>query len=171
MRQAAIFDIDGTLASSEWRSPLAEAKQWDRFHEGIPYDTPIPTVVHELRRHREADSYILLVTNRTDAWREETENWLVSYEIDWDLLLMRSTEQIPWRGSDLKRWQYRNHIMLKYDVTAVYEDHKMIVPMWREELPHIDIPLLTDPGFPPLFMGPHEVADWIAARLPSGTVV
>src|ERR1044071_9234046 len=43
-----VVDLDGTVCDCAHRVHLAQAKQWDEFHAGIPHDKPHPDAVEFL---------------------------------------------------------------------------------------------------------------------------
>lgn len=162
MTEAAIFDIDGTIASAEWRNELARRKAWDAFHRGIPFDASIPSALAELDKHASEDRRIILVTARTDRWRADTMGWLDNHDVPWHDLHMRKTNDVRRLGSEIKREIYETLILGRYDVVAVYEDHPKIVPMWAEVL-GIEVPCLQDPGIEP--HDPEKAYAWLQEEL------
>ncbi len=74
MKNWIVMDLDGTLCDCSHRVHLAQAKQWDEFHAGIPDDKPNQEVVKLLERFTEYE--VLLCTGRDEKYRDPTERWL-----------------------------------------------------------------------------------------------
>lgn len=85
-----ICDIDGTISDSEWRSHLARNKAWAEFHAFSVKDKPIKPIV-EMVSVLSWEASIVLLTGRTEAYRQTTMNWLRDNELApfIDGLLMR----------------------------------------------------------------------------------
>ena len=85
-----IIDLDGTLCDSSQRFHWAQAKEWDKFHEGIA-DDEVNHDVCEFMKCMSSVYNIILCTGRDEKHRRATESWLIKKNIDHcvDLLLMR----------------------------------------------------------------------------------
>lgn len=134
--KAVIFDIDGTLADTEHRSYLAQAKKWDEFFSRMTQDKPKYEVVEILNHYywdTQVDYKILLVTGRGEEHREKTVNWLQEYGImpKVECLYMRPVKDFR-KDFIIKAEIYKNYIEPKYNVRAVFEDRTSVVNMWRE---------------------------------------
>jgi len=151
-KRAVIVDLDGTLASCEWRRhhvtpiPPNRHKDWNAFFAGIPCDAPVPHVV-ALLRALDHDIFRILVSARPDNYRYHTEWWLMEHAIHYDLLLMRSAGDTR-HDPVVKREIYDMFIAPQFEVALVVDDRPQVVEMWRS------IPLavlqVTDPGLPPI---------------------
>lgn len=117
-----IFDIDGTLALMNGRSPYDYSK--------VHTDTPNQGIRKIAQTLRSSGAKIIIVSGRTDDCREETSKWLTDNFIAYNELHMRKT------GDDrndaiVKREIYEEHIKPKYNVQAVFDDRNRVVDMWR----------------------------------------
>lgn len=76
MKDWIIVDLDGTLCDCSHRVHLAQAKQWNEFHAGIPSDSPVKPVLEFCRTMSEAGYEILLCTGRDERHRDATLRWI-----------------------------------------------------------------------------------------------
>lgn len=123
-----IFDIDGTLALMDGRSPY----EWQRVDEDLPnrdivkihnviYDTFLEAV----------KGLVFVVSGRDEICREKTEYWLAKHDISYDFLFMRP-EGDTRKDTVVKEEIYKKYIEGKYNVIAVFDDRKSVVQTWRE---------------------------------------
>lgn len=148
MTSAIVVDLDGTLASTEWRvrHVRERPKDWDSFFAGMGRDAPVPWVV-ELMRADHGGAKRLVVTGRPDDHREVCETWLDRHGIPWDELHMRpGGDRRP--DTVVKREIYERDIAPRYEVGLVVDDRPKVVEMWRDLGLHVVQP--TDPGLDPL---------------------
>jgi len=89
MKKWIVVDLDGTLCDCSHRVHLAQAKQWEEFHAGIPNDKPHYVVVDFLAMA--VDYKILLCTGRDEKYRNATMKWLKDNDLlsIFDELIMR----------------------------------------------------------------------------------
>lgn len=144
---AVIIDLDGTLASSEWRVHhlRGERKDWDAFFAGMDRDSPVSWVV-ELLRADHGGAARLIVTGRPEDYRDVCERWLAEHDLPYDELHMRPVgDRRP--DTVVKREFYRDEIAARFEVTLVVDDRPKVVEMWRELGLHVVRPV--DPGLEP----------------------
>ena len=119
---AFIFDIDGTLAFMNGRSPYDYSKVLtDGVHDDV---ARILFDMHILWRK------IILCSGRSEDCRADTEAWLSKNSIHYDSLHMR------------KSWDIRKDSQVKYEILldlikenyimGVFDDRDQVVKMWRE---------------------------------------
>lgn len=119
-----IFDIDGTLAKMNDRSP----------YDGTLYHTD---TVHEhvanmlALLHRNGHT-IIVVTGRDESWRNVTEDWLAFYG------LLPKIERVFMRGfgdnrndAIVKAEILHRDIAHRYHVLGVFDDRDRVVAAWR----------------------------------------
>lgn len=117
-----IFDIDGTLAHMQNRSPYA----WDK----VDTDTPDIHVKEILDFYRK--SYIIIIlTGRDGSCYEMTKQWLEDNEIFYDYLYSREAGDSR-KDSIVKRELWEKYIKDNYFVHAVFDDRNQVVDMWRD---------------------------------------
>lgn len=117
-----IFDIDGTLAKMNGRSPYDMTK--------ISTDTPNHNITMIARILSASGLPIIVVSGRTDDCREETHKWLEENSIPCHALRMRKTGDVR-EDSIVKKEIYDNELSKKYNVLAVFDDRNRVVEMWR----------------------------------------
>lgn len=147
-RPAVIVDMDGTLASSEWRVHHLHGrrKDWEAFFAAMHRDAPVPWVV-ELLRADHGDAARLIVTGRPGDRREVCEQWLAQHGIPYDELHMRPAGDR--RPDDVvKRELHERDIAPRFDVSFVVDDRPGVVQMWRGLGLHVIA--AVDPDLPPL---------------------
>lgn len=119
--KAVIFDIDGTLAHMQGRSPF----DWDRVLE----DT-VDSHVYELLNMYEFRGYdIIIMSGRDGSCVTDTAEWLRRMDIPYTELRMRTAgdnradvivkEELFWEIADM------------YNVCLAVDDRTQVVDMWR----------------------------------------
>lgn len=124
MKRAAIFDLDGTLAHRNDRSPYDMSK--------VSEDSVDPYLAWLVGLHLQHGYRIIIVSGRDSVCWEDTVNWLAKYGIKYDELHMRP-EGDNRKDSIVKLEIYENEIKGKYSVECVYDDRDQVVKMWREQ--------------------------------------
>lgn len=127
--KAVIFDIDGTLALMNDRSPYDLEKCGE--------DTPNLMVVNLLRMFHEKGYTILTVSGRESGTKEEplryydmTVEWLNKLDIPWYQHMQR--QQGDQRKDDIVKEEiFWNKIVQHYDVKLAVDDRNQVVEMWR----------------------------------------
>ena len=118
-----LFDIDGTLAKMNGRSPYDYTK----------IDTDIENVpVTDLFRKLVFNDTVFIFSGREDSCKEETIKWLEEYVGDiYRELYMRKTGDKR-KDSIVKKEMYETHIKGKYNVLGVFDDRLQVCRMWYE---------------------------------------
>jgi hypothetical protein len=146
-QQALIVDMDGTLASTEWRVHHLRGRRKDgpAFFDAMHRDAPVPWVV-ELLRADHGGAVRLVVTGRPGDRRDVCEQWLAQHEVPYDELHLRPAGD---RRPDhvVKREIYERDLAPRFDVSFVVDDRPGVVAMWRELGLHVIA--AVDPELPP----------------------
>lgn len=121
--KAVICDIDGTLAHMVNRGPHDTSKYLDDVKD----DT-----IHWIFGKLAENAIRIIVSGRSEDFREVTEQWLASHGITFDHLYMRPSGDFR-EDSIIKREIYQQHIKGKYGVRCVLDDRNRVVKMWREQ--------------------------------------
>lgn len=125
LEDAVIFDIDGTLALMNGRSPF----DWSRVGEDLPNE-PVVRMFQKFVDDPGVSVYV--VSGRDGSCRTETLNWMETYGIlGFNWLYMRP-ENDGRKDSIIKEEIYREKFEGKYNVIAVFDDRNQTVEKWRE---------------------------------------
>lgn len=125
-----ILDIDGTIAHMKNRSP----HDYSQVHTDI-VDDNIAEIVRRYA-HRDPndfapDTYIIVVSGRTDDCKDVTEKWLQDNRIPYDEIHMRKTGDNR-NDAIVKEEIYNKWIKNRYNVRFVLDDRNRVVDKWRE---------------------------------------
>lgn len=130
-----IIDIDNTLSLSNKRFELAKTQNgkidWDIAlnPDLVEKDEPNFPMIDLAHRYKSNGTKILIVTGRPESIREVTENWLQKYNIEYDMLYMRTQNDHYIKASILKKKIYETYI--KDGVFCAYDDEEEIIKMWN----------------------------------------
>ncbi len=119
--QAAIFDIDDTLAIMGRRGPF----DWHK----VDIDDPNHFVIEQIEFHKSKNRKIILLSGRDETAREGTEYWLNFYNIQYDELYMRPKDS-GIKDTKLKKDIYLENIKPNYYISAVYDVRLSVLNMW-----------------------------------------
>lgn len=117
-----IVDLDGTLAlfDRDKVSPYNRDFSKDEINWAV-YNV----LVRFMGRHR-----IIILSGRKDAFKEETESWLVDHHvIHTGLYMRRADDNRP--DSVIKEELYNQHIRGKYNVVMVIDDRLSVCRLWH----------------------------------------
>ena len=152
MRQAVIFDIDGTLADISPRLKFIQGKKkdWKTFYEFMGLDTPIRSVCHLCATYvgmRKTPIFALytevyFVTGRPEKYRDRTIQWLRETfpdlrDMGFDDGGLHSVHLIMRKNGDHRQDDVVKQEVLenirKDDVEVLFavEDRKRVVDMYR----------------------------------------
>ncbi len=122
-----ICDIDGTLANNDWRDPFNTTK--------CDKDGAYENIINLLSQYwidDESDRpQIILMSGREDSCMLQTKKWLADFQVLYDSLLMRKTDDHR-KDSIVKKEIYEDNIQGKFNVRFVLDDRDQVVEMWRE---------------------------------------
>ncbi|WP_394159415.1 phosphatase domain-containing protein [Galactobacter valiniphilus] len=119
-----IFDMDGTLALMEGRSPY----DMHRVAEDVP-NAPVIQLAQALAAHPGVDR-IVIASGRNEAARRATQSWLTFNDVPWDALFMRPDGDQR-RDDAVKEEILDRDILPRYRVLGVVDDRQQVVDMWR----------------------------------------
>lgn len=123
--KAVIVDLDNTIAMHpEGRDPYDHSK----IPNDIP-NTPLIDVLNHL--YMTNNTYILIVTGRSEKAREDTIEWLKKNGVNYNELYMRPLEEPDTKDFIIKTRVYEEHIKNKYFVIGVFEDREQTTAGWR----------------------------------------
>ncbi|MET0930318.1 MAG: HAD family acid phosphatase [Aeromicrobium sp.] len=132
MRDAVIFDMDGTLCDTSGIVHLIEGdeKDYHAFHAASADCPAHDEVVAAAKEQADQGRAVLVVTSREFIWRDLTLNWLVAHDVPHDGLYMRIVGD------------FRKDVVIKTDilrqitddgfhVLEAWEDQAAVVELWE----------------------------------------
>lgn len=130
-RNCIIFDLDGTICDVAHRRQFVATKprNWDAWNKGLVNDTPIPAVkfVYQALRHQH-ESDLIIVSGRSDDYKEQTIKWLTDNEIFYDEIYMRKYKDH--RDDAIVKGEIADEIEKTHNILCVFDDRKRVVDMW-----------------------------------------
>jgi uncharacterized HAD superfamily protein len=126
-----IVDLDGTITDPTQRLHLYRKGKYEEFNKAGKDDKPIENICNIIRRLKDNETDIVIITARSESCRKETINWLSLHDIPFDNLLMRGKNDHR-SDADIKRDLFNQNIKFS-DVWFVLEDRNICVDMWRGE--------------------------------------
>lgn len=124
MKNAFIFDLDGTLANANGRN------FYNPKEEEIKQDLPIEPVVSIAKLLYEHTDAIIFLSGREDKFFEATKYWIgKNIGITDPILLMRKTKDQR-KDAIIKAEIYNELIKPNYKILGVFDDRKQVVDMW-----------------------------------------
>jgi hypothetical protein len=127
-----VFDLDGTIANVDHRTPLVRAKkpQWDEFYRQAINDSPNEWAIR-LMQMTHAFYTTLIVSARPETYRKETEDWLAKHGARYSHMYMVRPDRNYTGDAELKRQWLRG--FGKEKILFVVDDRQSVVDMWRAE--------------------------------------
>lgn len=127
--KAILFDIDGTLAQMEGRSPFA----WDK----VSTDSVKETIKAMAIGYDAQDYLVICVSGRDGVCYDDTKTWLNINRIPFWHLFMRE-EGDTRKDTIIKEEIFWDKIANDYNVVGVVDDRPSVVRMWHElKIPNI----------------------------------
>jgi len=123
--KAVIFDVDGTLAKMNGRSPF----EWDRVGE----DLPKTNICNLANMYKRAGFKLIIFTGRDGSCLELTKQWLTNNGVLYDEIHIRP-EGDQRKDSIIKKELFDENIRGKYYIELVVDDRDQVVKMWRKDL-------------------------------------
>jgi len=128
-KRVIISDLDGTLGDYGHRIKFYKERRYKEFNKQGINDKPIESICNMLRRLKDDETEIAVITAREETERKMTEDWLRLNDIPCDKLLMRgkNDQRSDW---DVKEQLFINNYNWE-QIWFVLEDRKGCVDMWR----------------------------------------
>lgn len=144
-REAAIFDIDGTLSDN---GPMREVPlpppgpeaNYDHWMSHTPHLGPNDWVRDATHQVDESTERVVL-TARSERYRAMTEEWLARHDAKYDVLVMRPDDD---RRPDHEfKQEALDRLERERDFVFAMDDNPHVAQMWRDN----DIEVIVVPGF------------------------
>ena len=160
-KKTVIFDLDGTLAIIEKRrikagsptgdKPTQSKMDWDVFFDAdnIKLDEPNIPVIKMAQTFHQDGYKIVIFSGRNDRSYEATIDWLVWWDVPFDLLVMRpdkfkdkswpiadgnpATPEMRFMPDEILKKKMLDIFVDKDDVLMTVDDRQKVVDMWRAE--------------------------------------
>jgi len=132
-RNAFCFDLDGTLCDVRHRRQYVATKprNWDAWNKGLINDVPnvaVQKVFQALRNDQEVD--LIIVSGRSDDYKEQTIKWLSDHEIFYDQIFMRKYKDH--RDDAVVKGEIADEIEKTHNILGVFDDRQRVVNAWLE---------------------------------------
>lgn len=125
---ALVADIDGVLADPSHRLHHIERDDpdWDSFIRGCADDTPLQYWIDFIQRYRIAhDAHLILYSGRPEWSRALTVNWLTTYELPFDWLLLRPN--LDYSPAAVLKIAWLRAILTFYQLELVIDDDISVI--------------------------------------------
>lgn len=126
-KDCVIADMDSTLCVNLTKRPFYT----DDWAEKCIYDTPLAGPISILRAQKMTGTCnVIIVTGRRNEGRDQTKEWLKTYNVPYDSLFMRGENDYT-KGDVFKETILKQFILPKYNVLFALEDDNKCVQMYR----------------------------------------
>ncbi len=134
-RNCFVFDLDGTLCDVRHRRQYVATKprNWDAWNKGLVNDVPnlaVQKVFQALRNCNDYETDLIIVSGRSDDYKEQTIKWLTDNNIFYDQIYMRKYKDH--RDDAVVKGEIADEIEKTYNILGVFDDRQRVVNMWIE---------------------------------------
>jgi hypothetical protein len=131
-RNCFLWDLDGTICNVNHRRQYVATKprNWDAWNKGLMNDVPNPAVkivYQALRQQYEHD--MIIVSGRSDDYKEQTIKWLTDNEIFYDEIYMRKYKDH--RDDSIVKGEIADEIEKTHNILGVFDDRERVVKHWQ----------------------------------------
>jgi predicted kinase len=125
--KAKIYDVDGTLAKLNGRSPY----DYTRVLTDLPHDD----IIQQMREDYANGYKLIVVSGREDVCRGDTLEWLQFYTelpVGEEIPLYMRPENDGRADFIIKYEIFKTHVEPFYNLVMVYDDRDQVIDMWRK---------------------------------------
>jgi uncharacterized HAD superfamily protein len=131
LKRCFVFDLDGTICNVSHRRQYVATKprNWDAWNKGLINDVPVVAVqkvFQALRNDQEVD--LIIVSGRSDDYKEQTVKWLTDNQIFYDQIFMRKYKDH--RDDAVVKGEIADEIQKTHHILGVFDDRQRVVNMW-----------------------------------------
>ena len=138
-RPLYIFDLDGTLADCQHRTPIlseTDGQRWRRFYAACGEDSPIYPVLATMEFLRQRGAEIWIFSGRSAEVRDLTVEWLLAHtgfmrsELETALTMRDEGDH---RADDIVKREWLDGMLVddRQRLVAAFDDRDRVVAMWR----------------------------------------
>jgi uncharacterized HAD superfamily protein len=130
-RNCVVWDLDGTICDVRHRRQYVATKprNWDAWNKGLMNDTPHSAVKFVYQALREQHNVeMIIVSGRSDDYKEQTVKWLTDNEIFYDKIYMRKYKDH--RDDSVVKGEIADEIQKTHNILGVFDDRQRVVNMW-----------------------------------------
>jgi len=127
-RNCFVFDLDGTLCDVRHRRQYVASKprNWDAWNAGLVNDTPHLAVQKVFQAlHCDYTIRLIIVSGRSDDYKEQTIKWLTDHEIFYDEIYMRKYKDH--RDDSVVKGEIADEILKTYNILGVFDDRQRVI--------------------------------------------
>ncbi len=126
-KDCIVVDMDSTLCVNLTKRPFYT----DDWADKCLYDTPLIGPISIVRAQKMTGTCdVIIITGRSEEGRTQTEEWLKTYNVPYDRLYMRGTNDFT-KGDAFKEKILKTFILPKYNVLFAIDDDDKCVKMFR----------------------------------------
>jgi phosphoglycolate phosphatase-like HAD superfamily hydrolase len=133
MRDAVIYDLDGTLCDTSSIQHLIEGEDRDfaAFHAASADCPPRDEVLAAARADHEVGLAVLVVSSREFIWRDLSLDWLARHEIAYDGLYLRVVGDYR-KDVAIKNETWDHLVDDGFVVIGAWDDKQAVLDVWAE---------------------------------------
>lgn len=133
MNKILLVDLDGTICNCDHRRAFVRTQppNWDAFNAACANDTPHSDIIWLLKTLTDAGCICILVSGRSDEFKQETIKWLSDNNVVYTELFMRKAKDS--RADNIIKMEILEEIRKKYGEPFMsLDDRDSVVSAWRK---------------------------------------